>query len=216
MLTVIRLAFTALLVLVPSLAPSAAWAKDAALPNTFAEKGFGYTLRYPQGWTLTRPGGYVVVIGGAGNSPQSTSVVSIDNRLSPHPGEPVRGANAVFEQYLAEVKANAPQSTVERQSPFHQKGQNAQKQDRGPVGFQAVVQFNGDSTRLSQWAVVLPRKSGTIVHVWTFTAPLETFEQSLPSARAILDSWLLLPDEKPPAPPEQKKPRSGRPHPARE
>ena len=89
-------------------------------------------------------------------------------------------------------KANAAQPIVERQAPF--------RLAKAGVGFQAVVQFNGDNKRLSQWAVIIPRLSGTIIHVWTFTAPLETFDQSMPFARAILDSWTLTPDEKEPPP----------------
>ncbi|MBF0094204.1 MAG: hypothetical protein HQL34_06640 [Alphaproteobacteria bacterium] len=175
-----------------------------ALPNAFAEKGFGYTLRYPGNWTLSRPGGYAVVIGGGEGSPQAKWIVGIDNRLSPQPGKPVAGANAIFEQYLNEVRASASQPIVERQAPF-----SLGRKGKETVGFQAVVQFNGNTERLSQWAVVVPRKSGTIVHIWTFTAPIETFAQALPTARAILESWSLLPDEKAAEKPEGKPRKKG-------
>ncbi|MFN3077708.1 MAG: hypothetical protein ABT940_12690 [Alphaproteobacteria bacterium] len=156
------------------------------LEATFAESGFGYTLQYPAGWRITRPGRFAVVFGGAPETAAFYTTVSLDNRLSPHPGEPRRGASAILSLYLKELGAKARGVRVETQVPFLYR-----QDDVALDGYQAVTEFDGQTERMRQWTVVIPRRSGTVVHVWMFTAPFNEFERALPTARAILDSWRI-------------------------
>ncbi|KAF0138059.1 MAG: hypothetical protein FD153_1553 [Rhodospirillaceae bacterium] len=157
-----------------------------ALDKVFAEPGFGYTICYPADWTVTRSHGYAVVFGGKPETAHAFVTVSLDNRLSPRPGEPRHGAAAIASQYVQEVKVRAATQQVESPLPFPYK-----KNGVFLEGTQVTATFDGKVERLRQWVVAVPRRSGTVVHIWIFSASMADFDHALPVARAMLDSWLI-------------------------
>lgn len=157
-----------------------------SLTNTFAAPGFGYSIRYPDGWTQARPADFAVILTAPAEAHEHESTITLDNRLSPRPGEPLRGAAALLDRYITELMAKAKDPKVFRQVPFLYRKEGVQLE-----GYQAVTEFNARNERLRQWVVILPRRSGTVVHVWMFTTPLDRFEEAVPTAKAILDSWLI-------------------------
>lgn len=163
-----------------------------ALDNTFAETGFGYTIRYPGTWVASRVAEFSVVFAGQPGTPTYHTTVAVENRQSPNPGEPQRGAAALMERYLTEVKAKSKDIEVRRQAPFAF-GRDSEQ------GFQAVVDFSGQTERMRQWAVFLPRRSGRVIHVWMYTAPVMAFDMGLPTARAMLNSWTIARADNSPA-----------------
>ncbi|MEO5373849.1 MAG: hypothetical protein H7840_06160 [Alphaproteobacteria bacterium] len=183
----VRLLLTALIVATPAAAQQDGRLPAPSLSRTFAEAGYGYSIRYPGPWTVSRSGPYTVVFAGAPDTPAYYSTVSIANRLSPNPGEPQRGAAAVMSRYLEELTAKARNARVLKRTSFMRRGQGVTLD-----GYQAVTEFvaNGGG-HMRQWVVVVPRRSGTVVHTWMYTAELDDFEESIPIARAMLDSWTI-------------------------
>ncbi|MBF0561584.1 MAG: hypothetical protein HQL37_06085 [Alphaproteobacteria bacterium] len=156
------------------------------LESVFAGRGVGYSIHYPKAWRVTRPGGYTVVFGGAPDTVAYYTTVSIDNRLSPRPDDIRLGAAAIMAQYTQELATLAHESKVLLKAPFFYRKDLVRLE-----GYQTVAEFSGTAERMRQWVVVLPRRSGTVVHVWIFTAPTAEFDHALPTAQAMLDSWKI-------------------------
>ncbi|KAF0115240.1 MAG: hypothetical protein FD149_1646 [Rhodospirillaceae bacterium] len=156
------------------------------LDAVFARSGFGYSIRYPVVWTMERGQGYAVVFGGKQGTEDAFVTVSLDNRLSPRPGEPERGAAALAARYAQEIRARGTGSQVEPPVPFLYKKDGVLLEGR-----QMVATFDGKTERMQQWAIFVPRRSGTVVHVWIFSASVADFNAALPVARAMLDSWRI-------------------------
>ena len=157
-----------------------------ALDKVFAQSGFGYSIRYPAMWTLERGRGHAVVFGGKQGTAEAFATVALDNRLSPRPGEPERGAADLAARYAREVTARGTGAQVEASLPFLYKKDGVLLEGR-----QVVATFDGKTERMQQWAVFIPRRSGTVVHVWIFSASVANFDSALPVARAMLDSWRI-------------------------
>ena len=58
-------------------------------------------------------------------------------------------------------------------------------------GHQLLASYLHQGQRFRKWAVVLPRPSGTVAHVWSYTAPESRFERYRPIAESMLDSWTI-------------------------
>jgi hypothetical protein len=62
------------------------------------------------------------------------------------------------------------------------------------AGRQMLVTYSFGGERYQRWAIVVPRPTGTVTHVWSYTAPEAKFETFRPIADAMLKSWTILPD----------------------
>ena len=155
--------------------------------RVFAAPGYGYTLLIPEGWTDSRDQDFAVVFA---PSDKDVSVV-VQNRLAPLPGMAGESVAAVLLDYNRGLDQDVLNKQTLRNAAFYYDGPNGQL-----TGHQVVVDFDlfeADGTRvaLRQWAVIVPRPEGEVVHLWLFTAPQAQFERFLPSAQLILNSWVI-------------------------
>ena len=60
-------------------------------------------------------------------------------------------------------------------------------------GRQIVVTYSYSGERYRRWALVLPRPTGTVAHIWSYTAPDSLFVEFRPFADSMLKSWIIQP-----------------------
>ena len=58
-------------------------------------------------------------------------------------------------------------------------------------GHQFLVAYIQGGQRFKQWTVVVPRPAGTVVHVWSYTAPDGLFPVFRPVAEAMRKTWAI-------------------------
>lgn len=179
-LTVI--AFAALLAL-PALAADA-----VGLGAEFGPNGWGYLVDYPKDWIKTEPSNFAVVFSGREGTAGFSTTVSIQNVRTPENDRQaaVSGEMARLEGRMRDQTAGL--EILTRQPFVYEK--NGMKL----VGGQMVAEFSRKGEEFRQWIIVLPRQNTPILHVWIYTGPVEDFPQTLPTAKAMLDSWVIKAD----------------------
>jgi hypothetical protein len=159
------------------------------LPYTFDLPRFGYSIRYPVGWDIEHPADFTTVFGGKFGTEAFHSTVSIQNVAPPKSGNPLESGSEVFKDMLRQLEKEAADSSVQAVKSFIlARGENSL------AGYQLVADYTKKGELFRQWLVVLPRRDGSVVYVWSYTAPGEDFATYLPIAKAMLDSWRFHPD----------------------
>lgn len=178
----------AALCIVFGLALPAKAADNAKLGADFGPKGWGYSIDYPKDWVKAEPSDYSVVFSGREGTAGFNTTVSIQNVRTP---ENDKQAAVAIEMSRLEGRMREQTAGLEiltRQTFLYDK--NGIKL----LGGQLVAEFSRKGENFRQWIIVLPRQKAPILHVWIYTGPVEDFPQALPTARAMLDSWVIRPD----------------------
>ena len=61
------------------------------------------------------------------------------------------------------------------------------------MGRQLLLSYKHAGVIFDKRMIVLPRFEGTVVHVWSYTAPRAQYSSLHPKAERILRSWTILP-----------------------
>ena len=61
------------------------------------------------------------------------------------------------------------------------------------MGRQLLLSYKHAGVVFDKRIIVLPRFEGTVVHVWSYTAPRAQYSSLHPKAERILRSWTILP-----------------------
>ncbi len=164
---------------------------DSVLPdvNVFAEPGYGYRIEFPSQWVLEKASAFTNVISGPAGSPAYEAIVAVQNV---QPESDNASAQAVV-RVIADLK-NRLRSQARDVQFFGEKPITYEKHGKRLDGAQFVANYGHAGRDFRKWALVLPRSSGSIVHVWSYTAPLDSFDAHRPVAEAILHS-LHIQDE---------------------
>ena len=56
---------------------------------------------------------------------------------------------------------------------------------------QFVVSYEDGGRRYKHWTMIVPRPSGTVIHVWSYRSPEKQFDIFRPIADAIRQSWRI-------------------------
>lgn len=147
----------------------------------FSESGYGYRVAYPKGWNLEKMSAFTNVISGQKGTDAYEAMITMQN---------VKPAN---------VAGNAAQTAFENlKSNLSSQAQNVAFMGEKPVtykkngisldGRQFVANYEHGGRAYRKWALVLPRPEGEVAHIWSYTAPLNSFETYRPIAEGILNS----------------------------
>ncbi|MBA4416928.1 MAG: hypothetical protein C0392_03310 [Syntrophus sp. (in: bacteria)] len=159
--------------------------KTKVLNKTYQEKSLGYAISYPGNWAYVSPTAHSVVFGprkGVDGDP----VVSIQNlNTITIKGRKYKDADSVIE-YLANQLKVAKEVIVYETSPYtHDKG------GAKLAGKMFGAEYALNNERYKQWIIVLPRSTGEVIHVWSYTSPIKMYEKNLGVAQNILNSWIV-------------------------
>ena len=151
--------------------------------HVFAEPGYGYQVEYPAAWHLEKVSAFTNVISGPVGSPAYDAIIAMQN-VQP---SGVADAHEAAEIAFADLKASLSRDAKgvdfvgEKVVAYAKYGLNLE-------GRQFVASYEHQGRRFRKWALVLPRPDGTVAHIWSYTAPIERFEDFRPVAEQILHS----------------------------
>ena len=155
--------------------------------RVFSAPGYGYTLLIPEGWSENRTADYTLLL-----EPEAEDIsVAVQNRLAPLPGMPEDSVAAVLLDYNRGLEQDALNRKIHRNAAFYYDGPNGQLNGHQIVADFDLFEAEGTRVALRQWAVIIPRPEGEVIHLWLFTAPQAEFESYLPAAQLILDTWVI-------------------------
>ena len=160
----------------------------SAPPKRFSLSGYGYTIQYPGTWEAATPSDNTATFSGKKGTDAFQVVVSIQNVRPPAAKTPAEATKKV----LADLKS----SLTREASDFAIIGEKLMTYINGELkltGRQMVVTYTYAGQRFRKWAVVLPRPTGTVTHIWSYTAPDVRYREFRPFADAMFKSWTIRP-----------------------
>lgn len=160
-----------------------------AAVRRFQSPEIGYSIDYPADWTAVQPTSHRLVISGREGTDAFYATVTVQNV---QPGEDTSGAEMV-RSVVGGLKRELEQNTRgikyfgERPFTYDRAGLRLQ-------GQQFLATYTHDGVRFRKWAMILPRDGGSVLHIWSYTAPEERFNAYRLIAEDMLKSWTVSSD----------------------
>lgn len=165
-----------------------AGAKTGVPPKRFAEPGYGYSIQYPGDWVVTLSSANTATFSGKKGTDAFHAIVSIQNVKPPEAKTPAQAAVRALADLKASLSREASNVVFVGEQPLAYKNENLSLEGR-----QMIVTYTFSGERFRKWVLVLPRPSGTVAHIWSYTAPDSRFKTFRPFADAMLKSWSIRP-----------------------
>lgn len=150
---------------------------------------FGFTIDYPSDWTAIRPTPFRLVVSGQEGTDAFYATVTVQNVQPNLTGSASQKVASVVADLKAELEQNTRGIKYFGERPF--------TYDRSGLrlnGRQFLATYSYDNVQFRKWAMVLPRDGGTVLHIWSYTAPEDRFNAYRLIAEGMLRSWTLRPD----------------------
>lgn len=155
-------------------------ASDPAM-RIFSESGYGYRVAYPTDWNLEKMSAFTNVISGQKGTAAYEAMVTMQNV------KPAKGVGDAAQVAFTDLK-NSLSSQAKNVAFVGEKPVTYTKNGLTLNGHQFVANYEHAGRAFRKWALVLPRPEGQVAHIWSYTAPLDTFETFRPIAEGILNS----------------------------
>ena len=149
--------------------------------RVFSESGYGYHVAYPTDWNLEKMSAFTNVISGQKGTAAYEAMVTMQNV------KPADSAGDAAQSAFANLK-NSLSSQATNVAFVGEKPVTYTKNGLTLKGRQFVANYEHAGRAFRKWALVLPRPEGGVAHIWSYTAPLDTFETYRPIAEGILNS----------------------------
>lgn len=159
-------------------------AQQVQSQKRFHEAKYGYAIDYPESWIASPEGPYTVVFSGPPGSDAYRSTVSVQNIQPPAANSPSDAASAVLDDIKRALGRSATDLKFEAETPLYREDATGRLSGR-----QFLVSYTHGGERFRKWAIVMPRRSGNVAYIWSYTAPIEAFDRFRPLAEQMLDSW---------------------------
>ena len=167
-----------------------AGAKTGIAPKRFAEPGYGYSIQYPGDWVVTQSSANTAIFSGKKGTDAFHAIISIQNVKPPEAKTPAQAALRALADLKASLSREASSVVFVGEQPLTYKNENLSLEGR-----QIIVTYTFAGERYRKWALVVPRPSGTVAHIWSYTAPDSQFRTFRPFADAMLKSWTIRPGD---------------------
>ena len=165
-------------------------AKTGTAPKRFAEPGYGYSIQYPEDWVVTQSSANTAIFSGKKGTDAFHAIISIQNVKPPEAKTPAQAALRALADLKASLSREASSVVFVGEQPLTYKNENLSLEGR-----QIIVTYTFAGERYRKWALVVPRPSGTVAHIWSYTAPDSQFRTFRPFADAMLKSWTIHPGD---------------------
>ncbi len=142
----------------------------------------GYSILYPTTWRVGKPDDFTVVFTGPSKSEAAKLAVTIQNVSSAEATPPDQMANAILQQLKIQMAYSASDVKHVGGGEIAIAGRN---------GVQLVSDYNRGPLPYRQWSIIIPRSENNIVHVWTYTAPQNLFNDFSAVMETMVNSWSL-------------------------
>ena len=158
----------------------------AFYPQRFSEPGYGYSMDYPADWVLSKQSMVTTMFSGREGTPGYAAVVSVQNVKQPSATTSMEAATAALNDLRNSLERSVKDISYEIDQPW-----TYQHGTLGLEGRQLVVSYIHAGKWFQKQVIVVPRPSGQIAQVWTFTAPKHEFTNFQPTALRLLESWMI-------------------------
>jgi hypothetical protein len=164
-------------------------ARAAPVPTSqkFAEPGFGYVMEYPGGWDFTKPAQMTAMFSGREGTPEYAAIIGVQNI---QPAGATTGDESV-QRALNQLRSSLG-NAVRDLKVLGDKPWAYQHDGQRLVGRQISVSYIHAGQRFRKQLIAIPRPTGTVIHVWSYTAPAQQFTSFQPIARQMLASLRIL------------------------
>ncbi len=153
----------------------------------FAEPGYGYTIEYPLAWEMSKPASMATMFSGREGTPDYAAIVEIQNIAPPGAKSPGGAAKRALSQLQGSLGNAVSNFTV-----LENRDWSYVRQGTTLMGRQLLMSYKHAGVVFQKRMIVLPRFEGTVVHVWSYTAPRTLYASLQPKAERILRSWIIL------------------------
>jgi len=150
-------------------------AAPVELANVFSDAELGYSIGYPSDWICVWEGADTVVFSGRAETDAYFTTVTVATYRSVAAGGSVEDVRQLITALKCDLVTGALNVCID---------------DSGfPAGDGFAVTFSRDGETFRQWRIAAARADGSAFHTWTYSAPTDLYDLSLPIADAMLDSW---------------------------
>jgi hypothetical protein len=156
------------------------------LGKTYEGKSLGYSMSYPGNWVYTSQAAHIVVFSPQKKAKDGDASVSIQNlNTLKVKGGRFKDVDAVIDDLVNQLRIAKEVKVYEPTAYTYAKGANKL------TGKQLTAEYVVNNQRYKQMIVVVPRGTGEVIHVWSFTSPSKSYDGNLETARAMLNSWTI-------------------------
>jgi len=158
------------------------------LTNMFYEKWAGYEIRYPSGWGVDKPDRVTVLFAGPRGTDDYYTTVTVQNVASAKYGGTHQNVGSLVSDLKRQFTKNDPgtQFFNEKTFPFASEGGTPVN----AITFGVTYTLQGD--KFQQWAVIIPRASDQVYHVFFYTSPARLYERNIKTAYDMLQTLRLV------------------------
>lgn len=171
----------------PTSAPTATSATPAVtLAKSFSDpEGLGYSIGYPEDWTYSKADEFTVLFKGTKESAKGyVATVNVQNILSAAKGGSYKNIDELHNDLKAQLSQGDSKLISEASFPYAAPG------GVSLIGRQMVVEYSLDGEKYRQWQISLPGLPNSgVLHAWAYTSPVDVYDGSYATAKAMLDSW---------------------------
>ena len=145
--------------------------------NYFTGPKFGYSIHYPNDWIFQKLAEFTTIFSGPKGTPAYDAMISVQNIQA----KVITEAFLKFKENLAAEAIDL--KVLDERNVFYARDEIMLE------GRQLIVTYSHAGQNFKKWALVIPRPSGEIAYIWSYTAPGNEFERYKPIAEKMLKSW---------------------------
>jgi hypothetical protein len=153
----------------------------------FSEPGFGYAIDYPSDWEFNKPAKMTTMFSGREGTPAYAAIIGVQNIQPSGAANGDESVNRALNQLKSSLGNAVRDLKVLQDSTWAY-----QRDGRRLLGRQVTVSYTHAEQRFRKQLIVIPRPSGNVAHVWSYTAPERQFASFQPIATRMLSSWRIL------------------------
>lgn len=145
-----------------------------------------YSINYPADWTYEQPKKGVVFFNGKKGTPAYNATVNIQTILAKKTGGKYASLNEIQTELTRQISTNDPKAKIISQGQV--------ELPTNPKGFQGVYiifTHQRQGTNYKQMQFLLFRHDELAFYSWAYTAPEAIYDQYLPIAKAMYESWVI-------------------------
>ena len=161
--------------------------ESAVSRRRFSAPGFGYEIEYPADWEINKPAEMAAMFSGREGTPAYAAIVGVQNIQPVGASNGDEAAKRAFNQLTSSLGNAVRELKILSDTPW-----TYQRDGRRLLGRQMTVSYLHAGHHFRKQLIVIPRPSGTVAHVWSYTAPETQFASFQPIATEMLSSWRLL------------------------
>jgi len=157
------------------------------LEHTFEGASLGYTIDYPSGWIVERPGDYTVRFTGSSWIPASRAAFTIQNAASTAIGGDYSDTGTLLADLKCQLVAGSGDICLYAGKDLVV----ADAAGRQLVGPQIIAEYAYAGDIYREWVAIVPHSTGEIFYVLRYIALASDYDRFEPTVLDMLSTWTI-------------------------